>query len=88
MSKTALSSRLGFRGASLIEGAWHHHFVGASGANPSAHSLGNVSVATQRFKAHAADSAAAESRPQKIDVFERELHLPAGLDARLPENGC
>ena len=45
--------------------------------------LGGLSVAIQHSKVHATDSAAAESQPQKIDAFERELRLPAGLDEEI-----
>ncbi len=42
--------------------------------------LANVTVATRHSKIHATDSASSEAKPQKIDVFEREIRLPAGLD--------
>lgn len=42
--------------------------------------LDNVTVATRHSKVHASDSGSSEAKPQKIDVFEREIRLPAGLD--------
>ena len=42
--------------------------------------LPSVSVVTRHSKLHATDSASSELKPQKVDVFKREIRLPAGLD--------